>query len=88
MQQRLAARQNQHRHFKSLQIIHHCVDFRRGQLARKIFVRRRGVAMFTSKITAANQIPNHHRRRWLARRFNRGRCDKLAHVLAKSKHGI
>jgi len=44
--------------------------------------------MLAGKVAAANQIPNHYRRRRFTCRFDWGRRDKLAHVLAESKHEI
>ena len=85
-QQRLAARQNQHRHPEPLEIIHDRECFLGRQLAGEIGIGGDGVAMLAGQIAAPHQIPDHHRAGRIALgRQRRGPGDFL-HELGDAEH--
>ena len=85
-QQRLAARQDQHRHMKTLEVVHDLVDFVGRQLTRKVLVRRNRVAMLAGQVATSNQVPDHHRAGWLAYGTERCRVGYFLHVLGDTEH--
>ena len=90
--QGLAAREDEHRHAESAQVVHHRMNLLRTQLARVVVVGRQGVAMLAGEVAAADQVPDHDRAGGLAVAHHGvlacglGFCQ-LAHVLADAKHG-
>ena len=93
--QRLAAREDQHRHPVGLEVVHHAEHFLRGQLALVVVVGRQRVAVLAGQVAAADQVPDHHRPRRLAAAPAGGNgvgarglgLRELAHVLADAEHG-
>ena len=59
-QQRLTPREDEHRHAKVVQIVHHLKDLMRAQLACVVMIGRLRVAMLASEVAATDQIPDHH----------------------------
>ncbi len=80
-QQRLAARQDQHRHMERLEIVHHRKHFGRAEFAREIVIGGDGVAVLAGEIAAPDQVPDHHRPGRIAARPDRSRRDDLLHEL-------
>src|SRR5690606_2812068 len=86
-QQRLAARENQSRHAKGLEVLHDVKNFVRGQLVRKVDIGGNGVAMFARQIAASNQIPDHDRPWWIAARRHRCGIFQFLQKLGHTEHG-
>ena len=60
-QQRLAARENQHRHAEGLEIVHDLVNLRGRKLAGEILVGRDRIAVLAGEVAAADEIPDDDR---------------------------
>ncbi len=89
--QRLTAREDEHGHLESLEVVHHGEDFRRVQLARVVMVGRERVAMLAGEVAAADQIPDDDRATGFAtvhRVVVAGGLGQrqLAHVLGDAEH--
>jgi len=80
-QQWFAAGEDQHRHAKTLQIIHHRKDFFAAQFAREVPVGGDRVAVFAGQVAAPNEVPDHDRRWRIPLRTGWSRCRELLHVL-------
>ena len=85
-EQRLAAREDQHRHPERSQIVHDREDLRGGEFAREVAVRGDG-AVLAGEVAAPDQVPDHHRSPWFSSRPKGSGLDQLAHVLGDSEHG-
>jgi len=60
-QQRLSARQDQHRNAEALQVLHDLEHLLGREFAGKILVRRGCIAVLAGEIAAPDQVPDHHR---------------------------
>ena len=90
-QQRLAARQDQHRDAECLQIVHDAEHLLGGQFAGKIDVGGGRVAMLAGEIAAPDQIPDHHGARQGAAsgrggQLGGGWLEQFADEVADAKH--
>jgi len=85
-QQRLAAGQDQHRDMKTLEVVHHLIDFSGGQLAGEVGVGGNRVAVLAGEVAAPDQIPDHHRTGRIAFWPERCRVRNFLHVLRDAKH--
>ncbi len=66
-QQRLAAREDQHRHAEGLQVVHDPEHLLGRQLAGEIDIAGDRVAVLAHQVAAPDEIPDHHRARRRAR---------------------
>ena len=67
-QQRLAPRQDQHRHPEGLQLVHHPEDLIGAQLAGEVLVGRDRITVLAGEVAAPDEVPDHHRARRVALR--------------------
>ena len=87
-QQGFPSGEDQHRHPETLEVVHHRKDLLGGQFPGKVDIRGDGIAVFAGEVTAAHQVPDHHRPRRLAGRAQRlGGLGQRLHILGDSEHG-
>ena len=94
-QQRLAAREDQRRHARGLEVLQHPEHLGRAELAREVDVRGDRVAVHARQVAAPHQVPDHHRpgrlapwRAGSAPRGERRGPDDFLHETRDSEHRI